>query len=162
MTHFDHPRELTREAVEAVDTLINCRAVCFNQCPLVKGVNNDPLVLRELFEQLSFIGCPQYYVFQCRPTQGNLPYVTSIVEGYKVFLNANYHLSGIGSMARYCMSHQSGKIEVIGLDEDSLYLKYHRAQLESDLHKIIICERNDQARWFDELQLIKQIDAKNC
>lgn len=57
MAHFDYPRELTSESIEAIDCCIRNGVICVNQCPLIKGVNDDPDVLAELFEKLSFIGC---------------------------------------------------------------------------------------------------------
>gem|GEM_PF-4475160 len=74
MTHFNHPRELTDAAVEAMDLLKGAGAVAANQTPLVSGVNDDPAVLADLFNKLAFIGIPSYYVFQCRPTLGNKAY----------------------------------------------------------------------------------------
>jgi lysine 2,3-aminomutase len=74
MTHFDHPRELTAEAIAAIDCCIRNGVICLNQCPIIAGVNHHPEVLAELFEKLTFAGCQPYYVFQCRPTQGNQPY----------------------------------------------------------------------------------------
>jgi len=51
MAHFDHPRELTNVAVEGIDTCIRNGVICVNQCPLIKGVNDDPDVLAELWQE---------------------------------------------------------------------------------------------------------------
>ena len=71
MAHFNHPRELTKIAVKGLNMLMQSGAIVVNQTPLIKGVNDDPDVLAELFNRLSFIGVPPYYVFLCRPTLGN-------------------------------------------------------------------------------------------
>lgn len=151
MAHFDHPRELTSESIEAIDCCIRNQVICVNQCPLIKGVNDHPDVLAELFEKLSFIGCQPYYLFQCRPTQGNCPYQTTIVEGYHVFSKAMARGSGLSQQARYCMSHESGKIQIVHVDEQFIFLRYHQAKHPADLGRFLICHRDDNAYWFDQL-----------
>ena len=49
MAHFDHPRELTPEAIAGIDTCIRNGIICVNQCPLIKGINDDPHVLAEMY-----------------------------------------------------------------------------------------------------------------
>lgn len=151
MAHFDHPRELTSAAIEAIDCCIRNGVICVNQCPLINGVNNDPTVLAELFEKLSFVGCQPYYLFQCRPTEGNYPYQTTIIDGYRTFSKAMTMGSGLSRQARYCMSHESGKIQILHVDEQFIYLKYHQAKDPADLGKFLICHRDEQAYWFDQL-----------
>ena len=70
MAHFNHPRELTDVAIAGLGLLQRAGAVTVNQTPLIAGINDDPQVLSELFNKLSYIGVPPYYVFQCRPTPG--------------------------------------------------------------------------------------------
>ena len=62
MAHFNHPRELTSQAIEGLNALMDSGVTLVNQTPMVKGVNDDPDVLAELFSKLSFIGVPPYYV----------------------------------------------------------------------------------------------------
>ena len=81
MAHFDHPRELTDDAIAGIDTCLRNGVICVNQCPLIKGINDDPDVLAEMYSRLSYIGCPPYYLFQGRPTAGNEPYEVPIVQG---------------------------------------------------------------------------------
>ena len=58
MAHFNHPRELTPEAIEGLDLLLKSGVTLVNQTPLVQGVNDDPEVLAELFAKLSYSGVP--------------------------------------------------------------------------------------------------------
>ena len=48
MAHFDHPRELTDVAIEGIDACIRSGVICVNQCPMIKGINDDPYVLAEM------------------------------------------------------------------------------------------------------------------
>ncbi len=154
MNHFDHPRELTPEAREAVRRLRQAGAQTVNQCPIVRGVNARPQVFAALFRELSFIGCPQYYVFQGRPTAGNEPYEVPIIEGLHIFLEANRMVSGLAKRARFAMSHETGKIEIVGADDHYLYMRYHRAHWKEDFGKMVVALRDDDAYWLDQLTIL--------
>jgi L-lysine 2,3-aminomutase len=159
MAHFDHPRELTEEAVAGIDACLRNGLICVNQCPLIGGVNDDADVLAEMFERLSFIGCPPYYLFQGRPTAGNEPYAVPIVRGFQLFQEALRRGSGLARRARYCMSHERGKVEVLGIDDDLIYLRFHQAKNAADLGRFFTCHRDDQAEWLDGLRPVARADA---
>lgn len=150
MTQFNHPRELTDPAVEAIDILSRAGARLANQTPLLRGVNDDPDTLAELFRELSFVGLPPYYVFQCRPTLGNQHFSVPLEEAYLIFEQAKTNCSGLAKRAKFVMSHFTGKIEIVGLDPDYVYMKYHQAADSDDIGKFMVFERNEKARWFDD------------
>ncbi len=151
MNHFDHPRELTPPVLEALDMLMRAGVLCVNQCPLIQGVNDCPDVLARLFRRLSFIGVPPYYVFQGRPAEGNAPYKVSIARGFEIFEKARSRVSGLAARARMSMSHELGKVEVLGMDERRFYLRFHRAKYEEDRARFMVFHRNDDAYWLDDL-----------
>ncbi len=161
MAHFDHPRELTDVAVEGIDCFIRSGVICVNQCPLIKGVNDDPNVLAALYRKLSFIGCPPYYLFQGRPTAGNEPYEVPIVRGWRVFTEAISQGSGLARRARFVMSHETGKIEIFAVDGEHIYLRYHRAKDAALRGQFMIYNRNDDAYWLDELEPVEGFGAPN-
>jgi len=150
MTHFTHPREVTDIAIKAVLSLQQAGAIICNQTPIINGVNHDPNVLAELFQNLTAIGVAPYYIFQCRPSRGNRSYAVPVEEGYQIFEKAKSFVSGLAKRARFVMSHQSGKIEIVGLSEENIYLKYHRAYRQSDSGKFMVMKRNPQAFWLDD------------
>lgn len=152
MTHFDHPRELTEEAVAALDLLLRAGVICANQCPLIRGINDGPAVLSDLFRELSFVGCPPYYLFQCRPTAGNRPYVVPIVRGWEVFREALRRGSGLARRARYVMSHEQGKVEIVGVDRRRIVLRFHRAKDRAERGQLMYFRRDDEAFWLDDLE----------
>ena len=152
MAHFDHPRELTEPAVAGIDACIRNGVVCVNQCPLIKGINDDPATLAELYSRLSYIGCPPYYLFQGRPTAGNEPYEVPIVRGWEIFQAALRDGSGLARRARFCMSHETGKVEILAVDDAFIYLRYHQAKDPADLGRFFIRRRNDDAYWLDQLE----------
>jgi len=127
MAHFDHPKEVTSEARRAIRALANVGLTCLNQCPLLKGINSDQGILHELFEQMSFIGCPQYYVFHCRPTDGNEHFMLSLHEAFEIFERESRAGSGLSKTARYCIAHPKGKLQVLAVDGKRLLLRYLQA-----------------------------------
>ena len=150
MAHFNYPRELTEIAVKGLNMLMQSGAIVVNQTPLIKGVNDDPEVLAELFNQLSFIGVPPYYVFLCRPTLGNEPFALPVEEGYKIFEEARKKCSGLAKRARLVMSHETGKIEMVGVSGGQTFFKYNRsADVENDA-SFLVFESNPDAYWFDD------------
>lgn len=151
MAHFDHPRELTEHSVGAIDAAIKCGVICVNQCPLIAGVNDCSESLHQLYEQLSFIGCPPYYLFQGRPTKGNEPYEVPLVRGWQIHNKAISLGSGLARRSRFVMSHETGKIQMVGLDESHIYLRYHEAKDPNQIGKFMVFQRDDKASWFDDL-----------
>lgn len=151
MAHFDHPRELTEEAVAAVATLRRLGVIVLNQCPITAGINDDADVLAELFHRCTEAGCPQYYVFQCRPTIGNRSFEVPLVRSFELVNAARTQVSGLSRRARLCLSHATGKVEVVGVDDEHIYARYHRAKDPADEGRMLVLERDDGAYWLDQL-----------
>ncbi len=150
MTHFDHPRELTDVAVDALYALQTVGVTTLNQTPLIKGINDDPEVLAELFRKTPKNGVTPYYIFICRPTKGNYGYSVPIEEAFDIFNEARTSCSGTAQTAKLVMSHSTGKIQILGKTEDYVLMRYHRAAKEEDKGRIMIFESNPYARWFDD------------
>jgi lysine 2,3-aminomutase len=160
MAHFDHPRELTDAALAGIDAYIRNGVICVNQCPLIAGINDNPKVLTELYQRLAWMGCPPYYLFHGRPTAGNEPYAVPIVRGWGIFHAALRQGSGLARRPRYVMSHESGKIEILAVDDEHIYLRYHRAKDETNRGKFMIYERDDEAFWLDDLEPVNEAAHK--
>jgi len=154
MAHFNHPRELTDVAIEAMDLLRNAGVATVNQTPLIRGVNDDPDILAELFNKLSFIGVPPYYLFICRPTLGNKIFSIPIEEAFDIFEKARIQCSGLAKRGRLVMSHSTGKIEIVGKTNDNIYMRYHRAADPEEKARFMIFKRNPYAYWFDDYEEI--------
>lgn len=151
MAHFNHPRELTPVAIAGLAQLRDAGAMIVNQTPLIRGVNDNPATLAELFDCLSFIGVPPYYVFQCRPTLGNQSYAVPLEAAFEIFLAAQTRASsGLAKRARFAMSHETGKLEVLALHADHIYLRYHRAAAAENQGRLLVFKRNPDAYWFDD------------
>ncbi len=151
MAHFDHPRELTPAARAGIAKFIECGVICVNQCPLIRGVNDNADTLAELWRELSYAGCTPYYVFQGRPTAGNDPYEVPMVRGWEIFRDAVTRESGLAGRVRFAMSHETGKIEVCGVDARHIHMRYHRSKYPQNRGLFFTCQRNDDAYWLDQL-----------
>jgi len=152
MTHFDHQREISEPSVEGIRLLSQAGAVLLNQTPLIRGVNDSPTALADLFRNLAAVGISPYYVFQCRPALGNKPFSVPIEEGYRIFDAAKSMVSGLAKQARFVMSHAEGKIEVVGKTDRHIFFKFHRAADDLDSGRFMIRRRNPHAHWFDDYQ----------
>lgn len=150
MTHFNHPRELTDVAIQGVNLLMKAGAILANQTPLLKGINDDVKVLSELFNKLSYIGIPPYYVFQGRPVAGNKMFLVPIEKGLTIFEKARLGGSGLARRARFAMSHATGKIEIMGMTDEHIFFKYTRAAHKANQGRVMVFERNPEAYWFDD------------
>ena len=162
MAHFNHPREITPYAISAMNLLQKAGAITVNQTPLIRGVNDNPATLSELFRKLSFIGVPPYYVFQCRPTLGNYSYAVRLEKAYEIFEQARMRTSGLGKRARFVMSHFSGKIEVVGKTDDYVFMRYHRAADAAEKSKFMVVKSNPIAFWFDDYEeVVEEFTLEN-
>lgn len=155
MAHFDHPRELTDLAIRGLNVALSNGLIAVNQCPLIAGINDNPDVLAEMYAKLSYIGVPPYYLFQGRPTEGNDPYKIPITRGHDIFQNAIGQGSGLARRARYAMSHETGKVEILAVDHQHIYLRYHQAKHPADLGRFLIARRDDDAYWLDDLEIVQ-------
>ncbi|HYF91361.1 MAG TPA: KamA family radical SAM protein [Symbiobacteriaceae bacterium] len=154
MAHFNHPRELTEQALQCLAALQRTGAIVVNQTPLLRGVNDDPTVLGELLNRLSWSGVTPYYIFQNRPVAGNAEFVVPLAEGFAIVEAAKARTSGLGKRLKYVMSHASGKIEVLAVAGDMIYLKYHQARRPEDQGAFLIRRLPEGAGWFDDLEAL--------
>lgn len=150
ITDINHPKELTPQAVSALNILRENGAILSNQTPLLRGVNDSRETLMELFNRLAAIGIPPYYVFQCRPTKGNKPFAVPIEEGYRIFEEAKADLSGLAKRSRFIMSHATGKLEITALTDEHIIFKYHNSAHEENRSRVLIYRRNPDAYWLDD------------
>lgn len=157
MCHFDHPNELTDASREGIRLMQEAGLICVNQCPISRGISDNPAVMARLWNELSYMGIPQYYIFQNRPTAGNKPFHIPIVEAYFRIEDAKMRCSGLAKRVKFVMSHSTGKIEILGVDGNYIYMKYHRAKYYRDEQRLFVCFRDDDAYWLDQLELIDSV-----
>ncbi|WP_282939987.1 KamA family radical SAM protein [Paenibacillus sp. RC67] len=150
MAHINHPREITEEAKRGFEALHQAGAIVVNQTPILRGINDNPTILAELLDKLSWAGVTPYYFFINRPVAGNRDFVLPLSEVYRIVEQAKARTSGLGKRIRLSMSHTSGKIEILAIENGKAYLKYHQSR-EDHYGKFMIMDCPKDAAWFDDL-----------
>ncbi len=95
MTHFNHPRELSFEAAECLERLVDHGVPVFNQMVLLNGINNHVAVVQALSRRLLFLRVKPYYMFQCDPSEGSEHFRTSVEESLEIQRQLWGRLSGL-------------------------------------------------------------------
>lgn len=157
MTHYNHPREISEESITAVDNLLQSGVIMSNQTVLMKDVNDNPETLVSLFQKLVGIGVNPYYLFQCRPVKRvKHHFQVPLYRGYKIVENAKKMLSGPAKRFKYCMSHFSGKVEILGLENDDMYFRYNQARYDKDLGRFFKLKTDRTETWLDDFKKMKK------
>ncbi len=155
ISHFNHPKELTKQSIRAIKALQNSNVKINNQTVLMKGVNDNSDTLAELFNKLTKLKVFPYYLFQCRPVKRvKKGFQVPIKQGIKIFENAKKQVKGdiICKRIKYVMSHPTGKIEILGmLNNNEIILKYHQPKDLNDSGKILKKRITKDTAWFDKL-----------
>jgi lysine 2,3-aminomutase len=115
-THFNHPRELTPEARDACNMLADHGIVLGNQTVLLKGVNDDPAVIQELFFKLLKMRVRPYYLHQMDIVRGGEHFRTSLETGLNIMSSLRGPVSGLAS-PHYVIDLPGGKGKVPLLPE---------------------------------------------
>lgn len=151
-THFNHPREITKQAVDAVSRLMASGVVVNNQTVLLRGVNDEPDTMAELQNTLAGIAVNPYYVFQCRPVKRvRHGFQVPLVRAYEIVEQAKRKLNGLSKRFRFVMSHRLGKIEILGLTGDEMLFKYHEALHSKDQGRVFTRRIDPEAGWLDDM-----------
>jgi len=150
MAHINHPREITPEARRGFEALHQAGAIVVNQTPILRGINDNADVLAELLDKLSWAGVTPYYFFINRPVAGNRDFVLPLEQVYRLVEEAKAKTSGLGKRIRLSMSHTSGKIEILAIENGKAYLKYHQSR-DDHYGKFMMLPCPKDAAWFDDL-----------
>ena len=73
-----------------------------------------------------------------------------VEKALEIFEEARRHLAGLAKQARLCMSHKTGKIEVVGKMGNQIVFRYHRAPNPLDCGRLMIFESDPNAGWLDD------------
>lgn len=95
MTHFNHPKELSERARKACRDLVDAGFPVMNQTVLLKGVNDNPQVLEELFRGLVRERVRPYYLLQADPVKGTGHLRTPLQRGVEILRALQGRVSGI-------------------------------------------------------------------
>jgi lysine 2,3-aminomutase len=92
--HVNHPRELTVEVRDALGRLADAGIPLGNQSVLLRGVNDDPAVMKTLVQKLLRCRVRPYYLYQCDLIQGSSHLRTSVSKGVEIIEHLRGHTTG--------------------------------------------------------------------
>lgn len=124
---FDHPGELTKEAVKACEKLADAGIPLGNQMVFLKGVNNDKYIVQLLNEGLLKARVRPYYIFHPKQVSGTKHFEIKVSEGLKIMEYLRGHTSGL-AIPQYILNAPGGlgKIPLLPeyiMESDEMHVK---------------------------------------
>ena len=94
-THFDHPSELTPAAVAALGRLADAGVPLGCQTVLLRGVNDDPMIMKELMQKLMKARVRPYYIYMADQVAGGEHFRTTVEKGLEIIKALRGWTSGL-------------------------------------------------------------------
>jgi lysine 2,3-aminomutase len=94
-THFNHPVELTPAAVKGLGMLADAGVPLGCQTVLLKGVNDDVDVMKELVQRLLSARVRPYYIFMCDNVAGVEHFKSNVEKGLEIIRGLRGWTSGL-------------------------------------------------------------------
>ncbi|RIL01334.1 MAG: arginine 2,3-aminomutase [Proteobacteria bacterium] len=108
-THFNHPKELTADAAEAIDRLTRAGCPVGNQSVLLAGINDDVATMKALCEGLVRMRVRPYYCYQAQLLEGTAHFRVPIERGIELFRALRGRTSGF-AIPLYVLDTPYGKV----------------------------------------------------
>jgi len=151
-THFNHPREVTASAKEALAKLADAGIPLGNQSVLLADVNDCPRVMKELVHKLVMNRVRPYYLYQCDLSEGLSHFRTPVGKGIEIMESLIGHTSGF-SVPTYVVDAPGGggKIPVmpnyiISWSTNKVILRNYEGVItsyqEPDKYEQTLCDRD--------------------
>jgi len=128
-THFNHPDELTPAAIKGLGMLADAGIPLGCQTVLLKGVNDDPAVMKRLMQKLLVARVRPYYIYQCDQVAGAEHFRTTVEKGLEIVRALRGWTSGL-AVPHYVIDAPGGggKIPLLpeyveAMDEDGVTLR---------------------------------------
>ena len=96
-THFNHPSEITAESARACNRLADAGIPLGNQTVLLRGVNDDPSLMKQLMQKLLSIRVRPYYIHQMDLVKGTRHFRTGVKKGIEIMEGLRGHTSGLAT-----------------------------------------------------------------
>ncbi|MHA1687350.1 MAG: KamA family radical SAM protein [Candidatus Heimdallarchaeaceae archaeon] len=158
MAHFNHPRELTTEAVvKATKKIRKVGAEIRTQSPVLNHINASPSVWAEMWKRQVKLGMIPYYMFIARDTGARHFFSVPLIKAWSIFNRAYRKVSGTCRTVRGpSMSATPGKVEVVGPthihNQKALVLRFIQARNPKWVGKPFFAKYDTKATWLNELE----------
>ncbi|MCX6159410.1 MAG: KamA family radical SAM protein [Ignavibacteriae bacterium] len=131
-THFNHPWEITEESKRACAMLVDAGCPVGNQAVLMKGVNDNADVMKDLMKGLLAMRVRPYYIYQADLTKGANHFRTPLSVGLDIMDKLRGHISGL-AVPQFVIDAPGGggKIPmlpnyVLSRDDDKIILRNYK------------------------------------
>ena len=94
--HFNHPDEISPEVEKACNMLADTGIPLGSQTVLLKGVNDDSKIIKELMHKLLMIRVKPNYIYQADMALGTGHFRTDVQKGLDLISDLQGHTSGMG------------------------------------------------------------------
>ena len=134
VTHFNHPKEVTPEAVRACGMLVDAGVPVENQAVLLRGINSSARILEELFLACLRMRVRPYYLHQLDVAQGIEHLRTPLRLGVEVLKQLEGKVSGLALPAfAVDLPGGGGKVRVapeavVAWEKEKTVLQNHEGQ----------------------------------
>lgn len=158
MAHFNHPVELSTDAVKAaIRRIQKTGAQIRTQSPILAHINDDAKIWVEMWKNQVSLGCIPYYMFVVRDTGAQEFFGVSLVRSQQIFKEAYIQVSGLARTVRGpSMSTNPGKIQVLGIVDNgkkkAIALQFLQARGTKWVLRPFLAKYNEEAIWFDNLR----------
>jgi KamA family protein len=157
MAHYSHPRELeTSISQVAVQRIRNSGAIIRCQAPLIRKVNDDSSLWRDLWSMQVKLGMIPYYMFIERDTGPKNYFEIPLHKSLEIFQNAYKQVSGLARTVRGpSMSATPGKVVIDGVShinkEKVFVLKFIQARNPDWVGRPFFAKFDPTATWLSDL-----------
>lgn len=114
--HINHPDELSEQTIRALLLCTQNNIPLYSQTVLMKGINDDPEVLIDLFRKLRQLGVEPYAIYQADPLQGTEYFRTTLEQFQNIRKYMRAHVS-TRIIPKFIVDTRIGKVE-LGADSE--------------------------------------------
>lgn len=156
--HFNHPRELSTDAVKvAIGRILSAGAQIRTQSPLLRHINDKPEIWAEMWRTQVDLRCIPYYMFIARDTGAKHYFELPLDKCWQIFRRAYRQVSGLCRTVRGpSMSDHAGKIQMLGVQEikgEKIFvLRFLQGRNPKWVDIPFFAEYNSKATWFNQLK----------
>ncbi|MDR1671046.1 MAG: lysine 2,3-aminomutase [Alistipes sp.] len=156
--HFNHPAELSTEAVAAAIARIRSTgAQIRTQSPVLRHINDAPETWAAMWRRQVDLGCVPYYMFVARDTGAKHFFELPLERCWEIFRKAYRSVSGVCRTVRGpSMSDTPGKIQLLGVatvrGEKVFVLRFLQGRDPRWVDIPFFARYDPRATWFDELR----------
>lgn len=158
MAHFNHPVELSTDAVRrAIKNIRETGAQIRSQSPVMRNINADAAIWSELWRKLVNLNCIPYYMFVARDTGAQHYFKVPLVEAWEIFQKAYQDVSGVCRTVRGpSMSANPGKVQMLGVSEINgkkvMSFRFLQGRNPDWVARPFFAEYDDNAIWLNDLK----------